>query len=215
MKTKKEICGTVFMVLGTLLLVICLLLVLHNHREDGAAQDFASTQLAMIQQSIFQRVSEAEPDVEDTEAESDVGDAEAAVESYGKMPVVFIDGYGYIGYVTFPSLDLELPVMDEGDEARLKLAPCRYYGSLQTNDLVIAGHNYRSGFGKMRDLSEGDEVYFTDMDGVIYSYRVEEIETLNSTDVTKMIASGWDFSLYTCNYDGSRRLTIRCAKVEP
>lgn len=200
MKTKKEIFGTVLIVLGTLLLGLCLLLVIHNLKEDEEATDFASTQLPAIKQFIAQSTDKADVEVTD--------------ENDGDMPVVVIDGYGYIGYVTFPALDLEMPVMDQYDETRLKLAPCRYYGSLKTDDLVVAGHNYRSGFGMLKNLDKGDEVYFTDMNGVVYYYKVEEIEVLHSTEVTKMVDSGWDFSLYTCSYDRSKRLTIRCAKVE-
>lgn len=198
MKTKKEIFGTVLIVFGTLLLGLCLLLVIHNLKEDEAATDFASLQLPAIKQFIAQSTDEAD----------------AVGESDDDMSVVIIDGYGYIGYVTFPSLNLELPVMDQYDETRLELSPCRYYGSLKTDDLVVAGHNYRSGFGMLKNLDKGDEVYFTDVNGVVYSYEVEEIEVLNATEVTKMVDSGWDFSLYTCSYDRSRRLTIRCSKVE-
>ena len=59
-----------------------------------------------------------------------------------EMTVVEIDGYGYVGVLTIPTLELELPVMSEWDAARLKIAPCRYSGSTKTRDLVIAGHNY-------------------------------------------------------------------------
>lgn len=209
MKTKKELFGTVFIVIGTFLIMLCLLLVLHNHREDEESQAFSAAQLSVIKQSAIQRAAETDLDKDSNVRAEATGD-----EIDDEMPIVFIEGYGYIGYVTFPSLDLELPVMDELDDTRLKLAPCRYYGSLQTDDLVVAGHNYRSSFGKIKNLNKGDEIYFTDMNGDVFTYRVEEIETLNASDVTKMVSSGWDFSLYTCAYDRSRRLTIRCSKIE-
>lgn len=209
MKTKKELFGTVFIVIGTFLIMLCLLLVLHNHREDEESQAFSAAQLSVIKQAAIQRAAETDLDRDSNVRAEATGD-----EIDDEMPIVFIEGYGYIGYVTFPSLDLELPVMDELDDTRLKLAPCRYYGSLQTDDLVVAGHNYRSSFGKIKNLNKGDEIYFTDMNGEVFTYRVEEIETLNASDVTKMVSSGWDFSLYTCAYDRSRRLTIRCSKIE-
>ncbi len=40
-----------------------------------------------------------------------------------EMTVVEIDGYGYVGVLTIPALELELPVMSEWDAARLKIAP--------------------------------------------------------------------------------------------
>lgn len=211
MKTKKELYGTVLIVLGTFLIMLCLLLVLHNQQEDEESQAFSASQLSVLKQAAVQRANEANLDGDsDSKAVETMGESDTD----DKMPIVFLEGYGYIGYVTFPTLDLEFPIMDDWDNARLKLAPCRYYGSLQTDDLVVAGHNYRSGFGKIKELNKGDEIYFTDMNGEVYTYRVEEIETLNADEVTRMIASGWDFSLYTCSYDRSRRLTIRCSKIE-
>lgn len=96
-----------------------------------------------------------------------------------EMPVVMLDGYEYVGYVEIPTLGLKLPVMSEWDYTRLKVAPCRQFGSSRTDDLVIAAHNYESHFGHLKDLSVGDTVTFTDMDGIVNTYCVEKIETLN------------------------------------
>ncbi len=57
-----------------------------------------------------------------------------------------IDGNYYIGVLTIPSLDLSLPVMEDWDDEKLKISPCRYAGSLYQKNLVIAGHNYQRHF---------------------------------------------------------------------
>ena len=88
--------------------------------------------------------------------------------------------------------------------------PCRYYGSADEGNLVIAGHNYRHGFGELNSLSEGDEVMLTETDGNIRHYVVKEREVLKEDDVKGMNESGWELSLYTCTYSGRERLTIRC-----
>ncbi len=100
--------------------------------------------------------------------------------------------------------------MDTWDAQRLRRAPCRYYGSAETHDLVIAAHNYRSSFGQCRNLQIGDEICFTDAAGIVHKYLIGEI--VEPTAVEYMISSDWDLSLYTCTYSGAQRLTVRCTE---
>ena len=50
------------------------------------------------------------------------------------LNTVMVDGYDYIGTIIIPSLNIELPVMSTYDYDRLRIAPCRYYGSIYTDD---------------------------------------------------------------------------------
>lgn len=88
--------------------------------------------------------------------------------------------------------------------------PCRYAGSLSTQDLVIAGHNYPSHFGRLNELEPGDSVQFTDLTGRVLSYTVVELETLEKTAVEEMTSGIWDLTLFTCTVGGSARLAVRC-----
>ena len=130
-----------------------------------------------------------------------------------EMPVVEIEGYGYIGYLSIPELGLELPVMDQWDYNRLTKAPCRHFGSARTDDLVIAAHNYENHFGRLKELSEGDTVIFTDMEGVVNTYSVKKIETLNPNEVDAVQNSGYALVLYTCTKGGKTRVTVFCDRV--
>ena len=131
-----------------------------------------------------------------------------------EMTIKEIDGYGYIGYLSVPALSIDLPVMSEWDYSRLKISPCRYYGSTKTDNLVIAAHNYRYHFGYLGHLKEGDVVMFTDMDSGVHNYKVDSVELLMPTDVDKVKDSGSDLILYTCTYGGAKRITVRCSYVE-
>ena len=53
--------------------------------------------------------------------------------------VINVRGNDYIGIIEIPALNLELPIMSEFTYDKLKIAPCRYFGSIRTNDLVICG----------------------------------------------------------------------------
>ena len=125
-----------------------------------------------------------------------------------------IDGYGYIGFLTFPTLNLELPVMADWSDPQLKIAPCRYTGSVFTDDLVIMAHNYKKHFGRIKRLNPDDPVIFTDMDGNSVEYRVVAQEILTSGAIEEMTSGEFDLTLFTCTYGGVNRITIRCDRAE-
>ena len=131
------------------------------------------------------------------------------------MPVKEINGHEYIGFVSIPSLELELPVMSDWTYPQLQIAPCRYSGSLYSDDLVIMAHNYPKHFGKLFDLRFGDILLFTDMDGESVTYEVAALDILESGAIEEMTAGDFDLTLFTCTYGGQSRVTVRCDRYEP
>lgn len=67
---------------------------------------------------------------------------------------------------------------------------------------MIAAHNYRTHFGSLGNLSAGDRVTFTDVDGNIFSYDVVEVQILNPAAIEEMVSDDWDLSLFTCTLGG-------------
>ncbi len=181
--------------MGAALLLTALLLLWYNHREDADAGEASRTLMEDIELSIAEGSAE----------ESDSEDG---------LPVVWIDGYDYIGYLEIPSIDRTLPVMAEWDYQRLRLSPCRQFGSVETNDLVIAAHNYDSHFGRLKELAEGAEVVFTDMEGTITRYAVTQSSILQPDEVDAVQNSGHDLVLYTCTKGGKTRVTVFCDRVQ-
>lgn len=94
------------------------------------------------------------------------------------MTEVEIDGHLYIGYLSVPVLELELPVMSGWDYPSLQIAPCRYSGTVRGEDLVLMAHNYVKHFGNIDQLEPGDAVLFTDMDGVTTGYEIVAVDIL-------------------------------------
>lgn len=41
---------------------------------------------------------------------------------------------------------------------------------------------------------------------------VSLVEILDETAVEEMTAGEWDLTLFTCNYDGRARITVRCIR---
>ena len=126
------------------------------------------------------------------------------------MTVVDINGYGYIGFLGMPSLDLELPVMSDWSYPQLRIAPCRYWGNLFTDDLVIMAHNYRWHFGSLSKLAYGDTVTFTDMHGETTEYEVKAVEVLAPSAVEEITSGNYDLTLFTCTYGGRSRIAVNC-----
>lgn len=189
--------GNFCMGLGTVLVLAALFLFLWNVREDSRAGLYAEDILPRIMSQI-----------------EDAGDEGPKGGTFDTaMTETEIDGYAYVGCLSIPALDLELPVMSEWDYARLKIAPCRYAGSTKTGDLVICAHNYSRHFGPIRNLTPGDTVYFVDMDGAVWQYAVETVDILAPTDVEEMTAGDYALTLFTCTYGGKSRVTVRCRRA--
>lgn len=129
---------------------------------------------------------------------------------YKEMPVTNVDHVDYIGVLDIPSLDLSLPIISQWNNDLLKLAPCRYQGSVYLGNLILAGHNYKAHFGRLKELEPGDSVYFTDEDSNTFSYKVSEIEKLPGTAIAEMASGDWDLTLFTCTIGGESRITVRC-----
>ena len=129
-----------------------------------------------------------------------------------EMPKSSVGEYDYIGVLDIPALGMNLPVVGELSYSALKVAPCRYTGSAYQDDLIIAAHNYSGHFGKIKRLQAGDDVFFTDMDGNLFSYQMVSMEVLKDTAVKDMRSGGYDLTLFTCTYAGDSRMTIRCER---
>ena len=122
-----------------------------------------------------------------------------------------IDGITYIGILYFPSIsNLSVPIIDDCTDSLLKVSACRYFGSINEGNMIIAGHSYKSIFGKLAsNMSINDVIYFKDLAGNVYKYKLTNIEYLLPSDVKKMQEGNWDLSIFTCSYDNQKRITYR------
>lgn len=202
--------GTTCMVLGTVLILVALSLFFRNQRQDQQAGAASAAVLPQLQHYVEQ----TQPQTESAPAREPAAAASLPEPLDPTMTEVEIDGLAYIATLSIPSLELELPVLSSWDEQRLRIAPCRYAGSTKTDDLVIAGHNYRQHFGQLWRLSVGDSIWLEDMDGIRWDYEVAAVESLAPDAVEQMTSGEYDLSLFTCTYDGSLRVTIRCERLE-
>jgi len=117
------------------------------------------------------------------------------------------------GSIEIEDLDIRLPVFNYVTENNLMQAPCRYMGSAESGDLIIAAHNYKSHFALLKELKPGGIIRFTDAAGKRYEYKVKETVVIDGTAVEDMISGDWDLTLFTCTIGGKHRITVRCESL--
>nr|WP_325220656.1 sortase [uncultured Oscillibacter sp.] len=201
MENKK---GAFCMAAGFLLVLAALLLTGYNVWDEGRAGDAAD--------ATFQALKFQTEEGQEELPEYILPDY--LVDPRFEMPAVEIDGYDYIGYLDVPSLELSLPVMSEWSYPQLKIAPCRYAGSVYLDDMILAAHNYDRHFGRLKNLEGGELVRFTDVDGNVFDFSVTELELLWPEQTEEMLSGEWDLTLFTCTLGGRQRVTVRCDRIE-
>ena len=224
--------GPILITVGLALIVAAIGLVLYNKWDsDRAGRE--SEEIADLLESIIiydpaplptmengQQVALPDPaDTQPVVAEDPEEGEEVPGETDADTPpmaTVWIEEWRYIGVLELPTLNLKLPVLNRWSYAKLNVAPCRYYGSVYRNNMVICGHNYATHFSPVRSIALGADVYFTDVTGTRFHYVVSSTETVQPMAVEDMIKSGgdWDLTLFTCNIGGATRFACRCKLVE-
>ena len=189
--------GVICVSLGIACLLGAVGLVLYNRWEADSARQTSRALLENVQLAIGGQVFRPEQNEKEEATPTE-------------MPAVRVEGYDCVGILSIPALQLELPVLADWSYAKLKKAPCLYYGSCNESDFVIAAHNYDAHFGRLPQLQAGDAVVFIDVNGTAHCYTVALLETLPKEATLEMIASGFDLSLYTCTPGGGNRVTVRC-----
>lgn len=206
----KQKIGKICMALGALLILASLGLLAYNKWDAARADKAAQTALGELEDTLTKTIEEK------TKADEVVLQPE--LDPTRPMTEVELEGWNYIGYLSIPSIGLNLPVMSEWSYAGLKIAPGRYSGSTYADNMVVCAHNYAKHFSPIKWLAEGAEVYFTDMDGMRWSYEVSVVETIQPTQIEKMTektgdSENWDLTLFTCTTGGSARCAVRCVRT--
>ena len=192
MRKNRRLRGIVLLGIGILLLLSAGVWYISNVLEDKKAGEYANIVLSKMDEIVWKE---------------DVSNA-------GDVSFVTVEQESYCGRVVIEKLGIELPVFAEWNYNNLKKAPCRYMGNADTNDMIIAAHNYRSHFGELKTLQIGDEIVFRDVADEVHRFAVKELVLLDGMAVEDMTSGEWDFTLFTCTKGGKQRVTVRCERVE-
>ena len=125
------------------------------------------------------------------------------------MSILSLDGVDFVGILEMPGFDSALPVCAQWGN-RLKY-PCCFSGSIYDGTLQIGTTSRQGQYDFYREISIGDALYFTDMEGNCYGFTVSDLryekkadqETLNrkEADLTLFIKNvyGFDYLIVYCN----------------
>jgi sortase A len=224
--------GIFLMVLGTMLIAAALSLAVYNYHEDKVAGEAAESVMSDLEKAIAenakQQAQEASQNVRGLtgQSQSSSDTTEHVIVNKDSLVSVsedknnershsslYVGSHYYVGIITIPELGIRLPVIDSYEGDNLSYAPCLYSGYVDTQ-MIICAHNYNTHFGRIKELESGSVVIFTDIYGNDYRYNVMDIEIVPGDDSNKMEAGEWDLSLFTCTFDGSDRVTVRCCHEE-
>ena len=208
---KRKRIGTAFVAVGAVLVLSALGVMGFNLCRQERSGVHAEQAMDQLLEQMPQDRFLATPDVPSVPTGVGEGSQDAA---YRQMPEVVIDGVPYIGYLSIPALELELPVIGTCSEEELEIAPCRFYGTVYNSNFVIGGHRYRRHFRKLSTLGYGEQLTFTDIEGNVYSYRLMEQEVLEPNQAEYLCSGDWDLSLFTCTPGGLTRVVLRCLRTD-
>lgn len=139
---------------------------------------------------------------------------ESAVPADPVLPEKKYMGYTLLGSISVPSVGIQLPILDQWSEEMLKVAPCRYAGSISGGDMIIMGHNYKSHFNPLHKVEVGAEVEIKNTIGKVFRYRIAKIEFLHRTEGEKLPTDEYPLTVFTCRPGGLERIILRCEAVE-
>ncbi|MGN0634125.1 MAG: sortase [Oscillospiraceae bacterium] len=206
---KKSKRGIIFIAVGALLLIAALSLIVYNSAEDKRAAQKAESALVEIKKEIAAAQYSA-PEEQPTADGTGKPTADIPAEEEEEKAVE-LDGEWYIGMITVPKVNVELPVLRDWSYPNLAIAPCRYSGHAASGDLIIAAHNYSSFFADLDKLTVGDEIIYTSLSGQQRSYKVVNTELISGEDGDSLFVGDdyWDITLFTCTWSGYSRVAVR------
>lgn len=127
------------------------------------------------------------------------------------MPVLSAEGTDFIGILEIPRHDSALPVCAEwGKPFRY---PCCLSGSVYDRSILIGGTSQKGQYDFYREISVGDEFFFTDMTGNRYSYAVKDIAYKKRADSTSLKSEDAALTLFIKNIYAFEYILIYCDTI--
>ena len=199
----KSKAGIFLMLAGGAAIIFSLIIIAVNIRLDSQGKKNSENVLNILESEISS-YSEDENNITYTDGNG-----------LKKSKTISVDNNYYSGIIDIPEIGIKLPVMSEWNYDNLNISPCLFYNDEKNNRKIIAGHNYSSHFGKLKQLKQGDYIIFTNAENKRVIYKVLQTEILGSTDTDKMLGGDdWNLTLFTCSLSGYERVSVRCIQAD-
>ena len=134
--------------------------------------------------------------------------AAAEVRGDNTMAVLSIEGTDFTGILEMPRYGSTLPVC--ADWGAVTQYPCCLSGSIYDGTLQIGGTSQKGQYDFYREISVGDAVYFTDMEGNRYTYAVTDIHYAKHADQAALQRKDAALTLFIKNMYAFEYIVISC-----
>ena len=124
------------------------------------------------------------------------------------MSVLSIDGADFVGIIEMPRYESALPV--GADWGNLTKYPRRFDGSIYNGALQIGATTQKGQYDFYREISVGDTVIFTDVEGNRYTYAVTNLRYEKHADQTALNREESALTLFIKNVYAFEYLIISC-----
>ena len=124
------------------------------------------------------------------------------------MSTLSIDDINFVGIIEMPRYESVLPVC--ADWGNLSDYPCRFSGSVYDRTMQVGGTSQKGQYDFYRDISVGDSVFFTDMEGNRYEYAVTDIKYEKNADQKTLNRNDSALTLFIKNIYAFEYIIISC-----
>lgn len=124
------------------------------------------------------------------------------------MSTLSVDDTDFVGIIEIPRYESSLPVCaDWGD---ISDYPCLFSGSIYDRTMKVGGTSQEGQYDFYREISVGDSVFFTDMEGNRFEYAVTDIRYENTADQTTLNRKDSALTLFIKNVYAFEYIIISC-----
>lgn len=127
------------------------------------------------------------------------------------MSALSIQRKNFVGILEMPVFGSSLPVCAEW--GNISKYPCRLSGSVYDRTIQIGGTSQKGQYDFYREISVGDSVFFTDMEGNRFSYVVTDIRYEKHADQVALQREDAALTLFIKNIYSFEYIIIFCNPV--
>ena len=124
------------------------------------------------------------------------------------MPVLCVDDIDFIGIIEMPKFGSSLPVCAQWEE--VSKHPSVFSGSIYDRTIKIGATSQKGQYDFYREVSVGDPVFFTDMEGNRFAYEITDIRHENHADQTTLQQEDAALTLFIKNIYSFEYIIIFC-----